>query len=145
MKLFYAPGACSLSPHIVAREAGIGLVLERVDLTTKRTASSTDYTRISAKGPLLNPATSDLVREEKLANLNKRRALIEGHLARHPHLVGESFSVADAYLFSGKDLGGVRHARSVAFPNLLAFPKRIAARPAVQVALRAEALFHCSH
>jgi glutathione S-transferase len=29
MKLFYAPGVCSLSPHIVAREAGIGLVLER--------------------------------------------------------------------------------------------------------------------
>jgi glutathione S-transferase len=30
MKLYYAPGACSLSPHIVAREAGIGLDLEQV-------------------------------------------------------------------------------------------------------------------
>ncbi|HYZ26084.1 MAG TPA: glutathione S-transferase, partial [Geminicoccaceae bacterium] len=32
MKLYYAPGACSLSPHIVAREAGVALDLERVDL-----------------------------------------------------------------------------------------------------------------
>jgi glutathione S-transferase len=79
-----------------------------VDLTTKRTASGTDYTRISAKGygpalqldsgenyrSLFNPATSDLVREERLANLNKRHALIEEHLARHPHWSANSFSVA---------------------------------------------------
>ena len=32
MKLYYAPGACSLSPHIVAHEAGIKLDLEKVDL-----------------------------------------------------------------------------------------------------------------
>ncbi len=32
MKLYYALGACSLSPHIVAREAGIPLDLERVDI-----------------------------------------------------------------------------------------------------------------
>ena len=50
MKLFYAPGACSPSPHIVARETGIGLVLERVDVTGKKTASGADYTRINAKG-----------------------------------------------------------------------------------------------
>ena len=37
MKLYYAPGACSLSPHIVAREAGIPLELEKVDLGTKKT------------------------------------------------------------------------------------------------------------
>ncbi len=32
MKLYYSPGACSLSPHIVAREAGIAIELEKVDL-----------------------------------------------------------------------------------------------------------------
>ena len=32
MKLYYSPGACSLSPHIVAEEAGIPLDLEKVDL-----------------------------------------------------------------------------------------------------------------
>ena len=32
MKLYYSPGACSLSPHIVAREAGIPVELEKVDL-----------------------------------------------------------------------------------------------------------------
>ena len=37
MKLYYAPGACSLSPHIVARELGLKLDLEKVDNTAKRT------------------------------------------------------------------------------------------------------------
>ena len=39
MKLYFSPGACSLSPHVVAREAGIPLELERVDGRTKKTAS----------------------------------------------------------------------------------------------------------
>jgi glutathione S-transferase len=50
MKLYYAPGACSLSPHIVAREAGLPLELERVDLGAKRTAAGDDYRRINPKG-----------------------------------------------------------------------------------------------
>lgn len=36
MKLFYSPGACSLSPHIVLREIGQDFTLERVDLVKKR-------------------------------------------------------------------------------------------------------------
>ena len=36
MKLYYAPAACSLAPHIVAREAGLDLALEKVDLETKK-------------------------------------------------------------------------------------------------------------
>ena len=39
MKLYYAPGACSLSPHIVAREAGLPIELEKVDLGEKKTTS----------------------------------------------------------------------------------------------------------
>ena len=40
MKLYYAPGACSLSPHIVSREAGIALDLEQVDNREKKTKSA---------------------------------------------------------------------------------------------------------
>ncbi|HUS24832.1 MAG TPA: glutathione transferase GstA, partial [Candidatus Binatia bacterium] len=43
MKLYYNPGACSLSPHIVARELGFDIQLEKVDLATKKTASGGDY------------------------------------------------------------------------------------------------------
>jgi len=50
MKLYYAPGACSLSPHIVAREAGLPIELERVDLATKKTASGGDYRKVNPKG-----------------------------------------------------------------------------------------------
>ena len=50
MKLYYAPGACSLSPHIVAREAGIPIELERVDLAAKKTASGEDYRAVNPKG-----------------------------------------------------------------------------------------------
>jgi len=39
MKLYYSPGACSLSPHIVAREAGLPLSLVRVDTKSRKTAS----------------------------------------------------------------------------------------------------------
>ena len=50
MKLFYAPGACSMSPHIVAQEAGIELELEKVDTATKKTASGEDFWTINPKG-----------------------------------------------------------------------------------------------
>ncbi len=50
MKLFYAPGACSLSPHIVLRELGLPFALEAVDLKTKRTESGADFTAINPKG-----------------------------------------------------------------------------------------------
>lgn len=55
MKLFYSPGACSLAPHIVAREAGIDLTLERVDTVAHKTAQGADYYAINPKGavPLL--------------------------------------------------------------------------------------------
>ncbi len=50
MKLFYAPGACSLSPHIVFREAGIPVELQKVDLKAKKYDGGADYTKINAKG-----------------------------------------------------------------------------------------------
>ena len=55
MKLYYSPGACSLSPHIVAREAGIAIDLQKVDLKTKQLAAGGDFNQVSTKGyvPLL--------------------------------------------------------------------------------------------
>jgi glutathione S-transferase len=50
MKLYYSPGACSLSPHIVASEAGIPVELEKVDLASHKTESGQDFTTINPKG-----------------------------------------------------------------------------------------------
>lgn len=50
MKLFYSPGACSLASHITARELGLDIQLEKVDLGTKKTASGADFNAINTKG-----------------------------------------------------------------------------------------------
>jgi glutathione S-transferase len=50
MKLYYSPGACSLSPHIVAREAGIDLQLEKVDTKSHTYASGADFYKVNPKG-----------------------------------------------------------------------------------------------
>ena len=50
MKLYYSPGACSLAPHIIAREAGIAIDLVKVDLGAHRTEKGEDYFTISPRG-----------------------------------------------------------------------------------------------
>jgi len=50
MKLYFSPGACSLSPHIVLREAGLEYTLERVDIPKRQTATGADFSAINPKG-----------------------------------------------------------------------------------------------
>lgn len=50
MKLYYSPGACSLSPHIVLAETGLAYSLEKVDLKTKKTETGADFFAVNAAG-----------------------------------------------------------------------------------------------
>ena len=50
MKLYYSPGACSLSPHIVLCESGLAFDLEKVDLRNKKTETGADYLAVNPKG-----------------------------------------------------------------------------------------------
>ncbi len=200
MKLYYAPGACSLAPHIVARELGIDLELVKVDTKSKTVASEGDFWAVNPKGyvpalelddgailtevsallqyladrkpegglvpkagtmeryrllellgyvateihkgygPLWYPATPDEVKESTRAALRKRYAYIEGLLVGRPYLMGDDFSIADAYLYTVTNWSRVAKVDLSEFPDLLAFQKRVAARPAVQAALKAEGL-----
>ena len=66
MKLYYAPGACSLAPHIVAREAGVPVELAKVDLATHKLAEGGgDYRAINPRGyvPLLELDDGERVTE----------------------------------------------------------------------------------
>ncbi len=200
MKLYYSPGACSLSPHIVANEAAIPLELVKVDVTTKTVARDGDFWDVNPKGyvpalelddgqvltegpaivqyladrapqsglapvngsfervrlqEVLNYLTSEIhksysplfrpdvpleVREERLAYLAKRYALIERQLEGRRFLFGDPFTVADAYLFTLTRWARVVKLDLSRFPNLEAFQKRAAGRKAVLDAMRAEGL-----
>jgi glutathione S-transferase len=200
MKLYYTPGACSLSPHITAREAGLDLALEKVDLAAKKTETGRDYLATNPKGyvpaleldngqvltegpaivqyladrrpetglapangtleryrvqetlsyinselhksysPLFNSKTLPEVRQERLEYLKKRYGVIEKALDGKPYLFGEKFTVADAYLFTVTNWAAPVKLDLSDYPGLLAFQKRVAERPAVQAALRAEGL-----
>jgi glutathione S-transferase len=50
MKLYYSPGACSLSPHIVSREAGIPVELKKVNLKEKVVEGGADFRKVNSKG-----------------------------------------------------------------------------------------------
>ncbi len=82
MRLFYSSGACSLSPHIVAREAGIELDLQKVDLKTKTMVSPGDYLAVNPKGsvPALQLDDGEILTEgpvivQYLADLRPEKGL----------------------------------------------------------------------
>ncbi len=83
MKLYYSPGACSLSPHIVLAEAGLAYSIEKVDLKAKKTETGADFFAVNAagyvpalvldngevltEGPAIVQYLADQVPEKKLA------------------------------------------------------------------------------
>jgi glutathione S-transferase len=181
MKLYYSPGACSLSPHIVSREAGIPLEYEQVDNREKKTKSGADFWSINAKGyvPVLEidngqrltegPAIVQYLADQKPAsglmpaagtldryrvqewtpdeykkiskeNLGKRFDWLDKQLAGKQYLMGDKFTVADAYLFTVLRWSPRVEIDLAKWPNVKAYVDRVAARPKVQEALKAEGL-----
>jgi glutathione S-transferase len=200
MKLYYSPGACSLSPHIALHEAGLAFTAVKAPTKTHKLDDGTDYysinplgyvpllelddgTRLTegpaivqyiadqvpAKnlapangtlpryklqswltfigtelhknfGPLFNPATPQEMKDATKERLAGRFKWVDGELAGKQFLMGDTFSVADGYLFTvtnwtkptGVDISG--------FANIQAFRERVGARPAVQAAMKAEGL-----
>ena len=65
MKLYYSPGACSLSPHIALLEAGLPYELVKVDLRAKKLENGDDYLKVNPKGqvPALSLDSGELVTE----------------------------------------------------------------------------------
>ncbi|HEY0250171.1 MAG TPA: glutathione binding-like protein, partial [Kofleriaceae bacterium] len=90
--------------------------------------------------PLFNPNTPAEVRAEREAHLRKRYGFIEKQLTGKSYLFGESFGIADAYLFTVTNWSQFLKLDLSEFPNLVAFQARVAARPAVQAAMAAEHL-----
>jgi glutathione S-transferase len=200
MKLYYSPGACSLSPHIVLLESGLAFEPVLASTKTHKLQDGTDYYTINPKGyvPLLEldsgerlsegpaivqyvadqvpaknlaPAAGTMARyrvqewlnfitselhkgiggmfnpamPEEAKALMRAKALdrlkyVDAQLEGKHYLMGEAFTVPDAYLFTvtrwtqhvGMDISGLK--------NLGAFMTRMEARPAVQEALKAEGL-----
>jgi len=90
--------------------------------------------------PLWNPATPEAYRTIALQRLNQRLALIDKHLATNDFLMGKSFTAADAYLFTVTNWAKPLNVDLSGYKNLLTFRERVAKRPAVQAALKAEGL-----
>jgi glutathione S-transferase len=90
--------------------------------------------------PLFIPAMPEEAKAIFRERLGTRFAHADKHLVRNEHLLGKDFSVADAYLFTISNwAAGVKVDLSQC-ANVLAYRKRIGARPAVQAAMKAEGL-----
>lgn len=90
--------------------------------------------------PLFNPATPDEYKTIARANLIKRFTFVDSKLEGKNYLMGDTFSVPDAYLFTVTNWAGAVGLDLSAFKNVGAFMDRMRARPAVQEALQAEGL-----
>jgi glutathione S-transferase len=200
MKLYYFPGACSLSPHIALLEAGLPFTLVKIDSKTKKIEGGADYLAVNSKGtvpalqlddgrvltegpavvqyiadlkpdsglapragtferyqlmeilnyitsevhksfsPLFNPASTAETKEAFVANLGKKFDWLSGFLAKKPFLLGNSFTVADGYLFTVLNWTGHVKIDLSKWPVLADFKSRIAQRPKVHEAMKAEGL-----
>jgi glutathione S-transferase len=204
MKLYFAPGACSLSPHIVLREAELNFDLEQVNNQEKKTKSGKDYWTVNPKGqvpvleldngdrltegpvivqyladqrpsaglmppagtmervrvqewlnfttselhktygPIFRPTTPDEYKRISKENLGKRFDWLDKELAGRKYLMGDRFTVADAYLFTVLRWSPRIEVDLARWPNLKAYVDRVAARPKVREAMQAEGLIQAS-
>jgi glutathione S-transferase len=200
MKLYFSPGACSLSPHIAMYEAGLEFEAILAPTKTHKLPDGSDFYAVNPLGyvpfltlddgrtlhegpaivqyiadqvpamalapangtyeryklqewltfigteihktfsPLFDPATPDATKSYALKKLQERLKWVNSELAGKQYLMGDTFTVADAYLFTvtnwasyvGLDLAG--------YANLTAYRVRVGVRPAVIAALKAEGL-----
>ena len=199
-KLYYSPGACSLSPHIALREAGLPFQLVLASTKTHKLPDGTDYYGINPKGyvpllelddgqrlsegpaivqyiadqapasklapafgtmeryrlmewlnfitselhkgfsPLFNPAMPEEAKALARAKLVERLTWVDSPLAGKSYLMGDGFTVADGYLFTVAGWGQHVGVDIKPLANLSAHMARVAARPAVQEAMKAEGL-----
>ena len=200
MKLYYAPGACSLSPHIVSREAGIPIQLQKVNTKDKSMEGGGDFWQVNARGyvpvleldngerltegpaivqyladqkpetglapkagtleryrlqewlnfitselhkqfsPLFKPNTPEDYKPIAKQNIATRFDWLDKQLAGKDYLMGKQFTVADAYLFVMLNWTKPTQIDLGKWPNLVAYQKRVGARPKVKEALQAEGL-----
>jgi glutathione S-transferase len=200
MKLYYSPGACSLSPHIVLLEAALPFTLEKVDLAAKKTAAGVDYLTINSKGsvpalqlddgtvltegpavvqyladkkpeaglappagsferyrlmemlnyitaelhkgfgPLFNKEASAEWKGAAKSALGKKFDWLSAYLQGKSFVLGSTFTVADAYLFTVLSWPAKVGIDLSKWPVLADYHSRIAQRPKVQQALREEGL-----
>jgi len=89
-------------------------------------------------GPLWYPDTPDATKEKQRATLAKRFDHIAKTLERQPYLMGENFTIADAYLHAVLNWSGFLKVDLTPWPALQQFQARMAARPAVQEAQKVE-------
>ena len=90
--------------------------------------------------PLFNPAMPDEAKKISVDRLLDRLKFVDGELAGKTYLMGTDFTVADAYLFTVTNWAQPMKIDLSPFANLLAWRERVAARPAVQAAMKAEGL-----
>lgn len=200
MKLYYSPGACSLSPHIVLREAGLAFEPVAAPTKTHKLTDGTDYYTINPLGyvpllelddgtrlregpaivqyiadqapaknlapangtlpryrlqewltfigteihksfsPLFNPNMPEEGKQIFRDRLANRFAFVNKELEGKEYLMGDHFTVADAYLYVVSRWAKPMGIDLEAWPNLAAHHARVAARPAVQEALKVEGL-----
>ena len=200
MKLYYSPGACSLSAHIALEEAGLAYEAVAAPTKTHKLPDGTDYYSINplgyvpllefndgtrlregpaivqyiadqvpAKnlapangtmaryklqewltfigtelhknfGPLFTPGTTDEVKAATKDRIAGRLKWVEGELAGKQHLMGDTYTVADGYLFTVTNWAGHVGLDLSPYANLQAYRARVGARPAVIAAMKAEGL-----
>jgi glutathione S-transferase len=90
--------------------------------------------------PFFNPASGEEWKKIAGANLERRLGYVNEQLEGKPYLLGEDFSVADAYLFTVLSWMKFIKIDLAKWSNLAAFVERVAARPAVQAVLKTEQL-----